>query len=162
MVRMQSKTFKIRLTVNGENAEIEVKPADTLIQVIRENLQLTGTKRGCDYGGCGACTVIVEDKAVYSCMYPAIKTNGKKITTIEGLGKLEALHPLQETFIEHGAAQCGYCTPGILMASKALLDRKPNPTEEDMREALIGNLCRCTGYLKIFDAIREAAGRMQR
>ncbi len=156
---MQAKKFNIRFTINGDSTETEVEPADTLIQVIRNDLKLTGTKRGCDYGGCGACTVTVDGNAVYSCMYPAVKANGKQIKTIEGLATRGNLDPLQEAFVAHGAAQCGYCTPGIIMASRALLDHKPNPTDQDIREALIGNLCRCTGYLKIFEAIHEAAGR---
>jgi len=138
-----------------------VEPADTIIQVIRTSLRLSGTKRGCDYGGCGACTVILNGKAVYSCMYPAVKADGKAIETVEGLARSGTMSPLQRAFVDHGAAQCGFCTPGILMTSHALLNRKPNPTEKDIREALIGNMCRCTGYVKIFQAIQDAAGRLR-
>lgn len=123
---------------------------------MREKVKLTGTKRGCDTGGCGVCTVIVDGKAVYSCMYPAVRAVGKKIVTIEGLGKDGKLHRLQEAFIRLGGIQCGYCTPGMIMASLAILQTNPRASEEDIREDLAGNLCRCTGYVKIVEAVLEA------
>lgn len=134
-----------------------VEPYESLNSVLRERVKLTGTKRGCDTGGCGVCTVIVDGKAVYSCMYPALRAVGKKIMTIEGLTKDGKLHPLQEAFIRLGGIQCGYCTPGMIMASLAILQANPKVHEEDIREDLAGNLCRCTGYVKIVEAVLEAS-----
>jgi len=151
----------IVLDVNGRKHKVEVAPYESLNQVLRDKLKLTGTKRGCDYGGCGMCTVTVDGKAVYSCMYPAMKVAGARIVTVEGLEKDGKLHPLQEAFIRHAAFQCGFCTPGILMSAKALLDRNPNPTLREVREAIMGNLCRCTGYIRIFDAILDASRVMR-
>ena|SRR5208282_2644368 len=148
---------EILLNINGQKMKVEVGAYDLLSTVLRDKLGLTGTKRGCDYGGCGACTVIMDGKVIYSCMTPVRYAVGKSITTIEGLAKNGRLDPVQEAFVKHTAFQCGYCTPGIIMASKALLDKNPNPTEQDMMEALSGNLCRCTGYAKIFEAIHDAA-----
>ncbi|WP_309493545.1 (2Fe-2S)-binding protein [Candidatus Hecatella orcuttiae] len=147
----------IRLTVNGEDYTVSIEPFDTLNKVLREYLGLTGTKKGCDYGGCGSCTVIVDGRAVYSCMFWAGQADGRKITTIEGLVKNGELDPIQEAFIQHGAVQCGYCTPGMIMSTKALLDKKSNFTEMEAREAIAGNLCRCTGYVKIVSAMMSLA-----
>jgi len=150
----------IKLNVNGNEYEVAVKPYERLIDVIRDKMGLTGTKRGCDYGGCGACTVLVDGKAVCSCMVIAPWAEGKHITTIEGLVKDGKLHPLQEAFIERGAIQCGYCTPGMILTAKALLDENPSPTEEQVRKYISGNLCRCTGYVKIVEAILAAAEKL--
>jgi len=148
---------EILLNINGQTVRVEVGAYDLLSTVLRDKLGLTGTKRGCDHGGCGACTVIMDGKAIYSCMTPVRYAVGKSITTIEGLAKNGRLDPIQEAFVKHTAFQCGYCTPGIIMASKALLDKNPNPTEQDMMETLSGNLCRCTGYTKIFEALADVA-----
>lgn len=144
---------KIELTVNGKPQSIEVEPNRTLLDALRDDLQLTGTKRGCDIGACGACTVIVDGDAILSCMTQAARCRGKEITTIEGLAKNGHLHPLQSSAIKHGAVQCGYCTPGWLLSAKALLDYNPNPTRDDVTNAIAGNFCRCTGYKKIVDSI---------
>ncbi len=149
--------YRINLNINGEDCQLEVEPYDKLAGVLRDKLGLTGTKRGCDYGGCGCCTVNIDGKAIYSCMFPALKADGRRITTIEGLTSDNALHPLQEAFLKHGGFQCGYCTPGIIMSAKALVDRNQSPTEEEVREALDGNFCRCTGYVKIVEAILDAS-----
>ncbi len=149
----------IRLTVNGEEYALEVEPKRRLLDVLRNDLFLTGTKEGCGRGECGACTVILDGKAVNSCLTLAVQADGGRILTIEGLHNGEKLHPLQEAFIEHGAIQCGYCTPGMILSAKALLDEDPNPTEEGVRTALAGNLCRCTGYVKIVEAVLSAARR---
>jgi len=149
----------LHLKVNGEKYQVEVEPQEILLDVIRDKLNLTGTKRGCDTGDCGACTIIMEGKAVNSCLVLALEANGKEIVTIEGLAKEGQLHPLQEAFVQHGAVQCGYCTPGMIMSAKALLDENRNPTEEEIRKAIAGNLCRCTGYAKIVQAIQVVADR---
>lgn len=149
----------LHLKVNGEKYQVEVEPQEILLDVIRDKLNLTGTKRGCDTGDCGACTIIMEGKAVNSCLVLALEANGKEIVTIEGLAKKGQLHPLQEAFVQHGAVQCGYCTPGMIMSAKALLDENRNPTEEEIRKAIAGNLCRCTGYAKIVQAIQVVADR---
>jgi carbon-monoxide dehydrogenase small subunit len=148
---------EIELTINGDIYLVTVKPSETLMEVLRNKLGLTGTKRGCDTGDCGACTVIMEGKAVRSCLILAISANGKSITTIEGLADGENLHPLQKAFVEHGAIQCGYCTPGMVMTSKAFLDENPTPTKEEIKTAISGNLCRCTGYTKIIEAIEASS-----
>jgi carbon-monoxide dehydrogenase small subunit len=138
---------QIRLIVNGREEIVEVNPYDSLLKVLREYLGLTGPKRGCDYGGCGACTVVVNGKAVYSCMYPAMKADGKEITTIEGLSKGGKLHPIQRAFIDANAVQCGYCIPGAIMSIYAYTLKNQNPTDEEINEAFSGNLCRCSaGY----------------
>lgn len=148
----------ITLRVNGVEEEVYVEPWWTLSRVLREELNLIGTKEGCAGGHCGACTVLIDGKTVMSCLYLAMKARDKNVTTIEGLkGKDGGLHPLQEAFIEHFAVQCGYCTPGMIMSAKAMLDENPNPTEGEIREALNGNLCRCTGYAKIVEAILSSA-----
>jgi len=148
---------RIQFTVNGEPYDIEVPSHHTLLQVLREQLVLTGTKNGCEAGECGACAVLMNGEPVNSCMVLAPEANGATITTIEGLAHDSELDPLQEAFVETGATQCGFCTPGILVNARALLDRNTDPTEEEIREALVGNLCRCTGYIRIIDAIKIAA-----
>ncbi|MFH1651984.1 MAG: (2Fe-2S)-binding protein [Chloroflexota bacterium] len=151
----------IQLKVNGAIEEVYVEPWWTLAHVLREQLGLTGTKISCETGDCGACTVLIDGKAVKSCLLLALKARGKEITTIEGLkGENGGLHPLQEAFIEHFAIQCGYCTPGMILAAKALLDENPHPTVAEIKEGLRGNLCRCTGYNKIIEAVMAAAERM--
>ena len=150
------------MTVNGETVEVAVEPSATLLDVLRDELGLTGAKEACGRGECGACTVILDGKAVTSCLVPAMKAAGKEVLTIEGLSSLGKLHPIQETFVELGAIQCGFCTPGMVLSAKALLDENPNPTEQEVRTALSGNLCRCTGYIKIVDAVLAAAPRMQK
>ena len=152
----------IKLKVNGVVEEVFVEPWWSLAYVLREVLNLTGTKVGCETGNCGTCTVLVDGKVVKSCLLLAPKANRKEIVTIEGLaGKDGGLHPLQEAFIEHFAVQCGYCTPGMIMAAKALLDENPNSTEEEVRVALSGNLCRCTGYVKIVEAVLAAEEKIK-
>jgi carbon-monoxide dehydrogenase small subunit len=152
----------IQLKVNGADEEVFIEPWWTLARVLREQLGLTGTKISCETGDCGACTVLINGKAVKSCIYPAAKAIGKEITTIEGLnGEDDKLHPLQEAFIEHFAIQCGYCTSGMVLAAKALLDENPRPTEEQVKEGMRGNLCRCTGYTKIIEAILAAADKIK-
>lgn len=147
----------INLDLNGQTRRFEVTEKTTLLEVIREKAHLTGTKKGCDLGECGACTVIMNGRAVNSCCVFAAACDGAKVETIEGIGTEDNLHPLQQAFVDAGAIQCGFCTPGMIMASKALLDRVPNPTDEQIREAISGNLCRCTGYEKIEQAIRVAS-----
>jgi len=143
----------LQLTINGEPYELTVEPRTTLAELLREELHLTGTKEGCGIGMCGACTVLLDGKAIKSCLVLALKANDKEITTIEGLATKGEIHPLQKAFIDHGAIQCGYCTPGMILSAKALLDENPHPTEEEVRMAMAGNLCRCTGYVKILEAI---------
>ena len=151
----------VRLTVNGTLFELSVKPWETLIDVLRDYLGLTGTKEGCGLGECGACTVIMEGEAVNSCLVLAAEADGKQIATIEGLAVGDKLHPVQEAFIEHGGLQCGFCTPGMIMSAKVLLDENPNPSEEEIRKGIAGNFCRCTGYAKIIESIKAAAENMQ-
>ena len=143
----------IELKVNGESYETAVDPHRTLLEVLRENLGLTGAKEGCDLGACGACTVLIDGKAVLSCLTLAVDSQKKEITTIEGLAKEGKLHPLQQNFVDHGAIQCGFCTPGMILSAKAMLDKSPKPTEEEVKRGISGNLCRCTGYTKIIEAI---------
>ncbi len=150
---------KIVLNVNNDNYEVEIEPSRLLADVIREDIGLTGTKKGCEIGVCGACTVLLDGKAVSSCLMLAVHAAGKKITTIEGLLKNGEMHLLQKAFVEYGAFQCGFCTPGMILASKAILDDNPHPSEHEIREGLNGNLCRCTGYAKIVDAIQIVAGK---
>ena len=148
---------KILLTINKDPYEVFIEPSETLLEVIRNKVGLKGTKNGCSVGECGACTVLLDGEAVRSCLMLAVAARDKEITTIEGLATGHVLHPLQEKFIEHGAIQCGFCTPGMILSAKAFLSEKPNPDEDDIREAMAGNLCRCTGYTKIVDAIKAAA-----
>ncbi len=148
----------ISFVLNGNDMELEVESHWTLLYLLREHLELTGTKSGCESGECGACTVLVNGKAINSCLFPVMEIEGSTVTTIEGMAKPSGeLHPLQGAFVEHGAIQCGYCTPGMVMAAKALLDENPNPTEEEIRHAIAGNICRCTGYIQIIRAIRVAS-----
>ncbi len=150
----------LTLHVNGEKSELLVPVHKTLLEVLREDMQLTGTKHGCELGECGTCTVLVDGKPELSCLLLPIQIHGRAITTVEGMARGSELHPLQQAFAELGAAQCGYCTPGILLASKSLLEDNPRPTRDEIREALAGNLCRCTGYTKILQAVELASGRM--
>jgi len=143
----------VTLQVNGESYELFIEAKKTLLEALREDLGLTGTKEVCDLGTCGACTVLLNNKPVLSCLILAVACKGKEIITIEGLRQGETLHPLQNSFIQHGAIQCGMCTPGMILSAKALLDENPHPTEIEVRRAISGNLCRCTGYVKIVDAI---------
>ncbi len=153
---------QIKVTVNGDNYQVEVPAHRTLLDFLRQDLELMGTKSGCETGDCGACTVLLNGKAVNSCLVLAVEADGKEVTTIEGISNNLELHPLQEAFVEHGAIQCGYCTPGMIMAAKALLDEIPKPTENEIKEALAGNLCRCTGYYSIVKAVTAAAEKMTR
>jgi aerobic carbon-monoxide dehydrogenase small subunit len=149
---------RVVLSVNGQRYDLSIESSESLNHVIRERLGLIGTKRGCESGGCGSCTVIADGKAVYSCMMYAMQAAGMQITTIEGLQRnAHELDPVQKAFMEAGGLQCGYCTSGFIMSAKALLDSNPNPTDLQIKEALVGNLCRCTGYTKIFESIRLAA-----
>jgi carbon-monoxide dehydrogenase small subunit len=147
----------IKLRVNGQEREIMVEPRQTLLDALRYDLGLTGTKEGCGDGNCGSCTVLLDGKAVNSCLVFAIEVDGQEITTIEGLSQAGKLHPLQQAFIDEGAVQCGFCTPGMILTAKAFLDSNPNPTEVEVRQAIAGNLCRCTGYDKIVRAILKVA-----
>jgi len=147
----------LKLNVNSEEKEILTEVNKTLLEVLREDLGLTGTKRGCDLGTCGACTVLIEGKPYLSCLTLAVDVQGKKILTIEGLAKEGELHPLQKAFVEKGAIQCGFCTPGMILTSKAFLDENPRPSEGEVKKAISGNLCRCTGYVKIVEAILTVA-----
>lgn len=152
-----SEFSKIRATINGQTYDLSVALNETLLELLRYRLALTGTKSGCETGDCGACTVLVSGKAVNSCLVLAVEIDGASVTTIEGLSAGGELHPLQQAFIDHGAVQCGFCAPGIIMAAKSLLDEEPRPSEEEIRTAIAGNLCRCTGYLSIVKAIAAAA-----
>jgi aerobic-type carbon monoxide dehydrogenase small subunit (CoxS/CutS family) len=153
----QLMTFR----VNGEDRQVAASPTHTLLEVLREELDLTGTKHGCELGQCGACTVLLDGEPVLSCLLLALEVQDAAITTVEGLAHDNTLHPLQQTFAERGAAQCGYCTPGFLMSGAALLERTTTPTPEEITAALSGNLCRCTGYSKIVEAVELAAARMR-
>ena len=148
--------MKIECKVNNESRTLDVFPMARLLDVLREQLQLTGTKEGCGEGECGACTVVLDGRIVNSCLVPAAQANGAEITTIEGVAKNDQLHAVQQAFIQHGGAQCGICTPGMVLAAVDLLARNPQPTEADIRNGLAGNLCRCTGYMKIFESVVRA------
>src|SRR5262250_2110910 len=175
MVRVEAKSVKqirkkaksklekahVRLNVNGEEVEVAFAPHKTLLEVLREDLRLTGTKHGCELGECGTCAVLVDGKPVLSCLYLGLECEGKAIETVEGMADARGLHPLQKAFADLGAAQCGYCTPGFLLTAKALLEENPKPTLSEIKEALAGNLCRCTGYIKIFEAVELAAAWMR-
>ena len=152
-------THRISVKINGETEQVDVPSNMTLLQMLRDKLALTGTKNGCNAGECGACTVLLTGEAVNSCMLLAVECDGAEIVTVEGLIQDGVLDPVQQAVIDHGGVQCGFCTPGILISSRALLDRNPDPTDDDIREALVGNLCRCTGYLRIVDAVKDAAAR---
>jgi len=156
---LDRSNVSLQLVVNGETADVSFAPYKTLLEVLREDLRLTGTKHGCELGECGACAVLVDGEPVLSCLTLGIECGGREITTIEGLALDSRLHPLQEAFADLGGAQCGYCTPGILVTAKALLDREPHPTREQIREALSGLLCRCTGYQQIFESVEAAIER---
>ena len=151
------KRYPLTMTLNGQEVTVEIEPSDLLAYVLRDKLGLTGTKIGCDEGECGACTVSLDGQAVDSCLLPAMKADGCEVVTVEGLAKDGELDPLQQAFIDKGAVQCGYCTPGLLMSARALLDENPHPSEQEIKDAIAGNLCRCTGYLKIVEAIEEVA-----
>jgi carbon-monoxide dehydrogenase small subunit len=152
---------QIRLRINGQAHELEVKPWATLLDTLREDLGLTGTKEGCGQGECGACTVLMDGKPVNACLILAMEAQGKEIVTIEGLASGDELHPIQQAFVDRGGMQCGFCTPGMILSAKALLDGNPDPTDEEIRKGLEGNFCRCTGYTKIIESIRVAAERMK-
>lgn len=152
---------KIELIVNGKIYAVEVEPAMTLLDLIRYQLELTGTKEGCGEGDCGACTVIMDGRAVNSCLVLAINAHGSEIVTIEGLGNGKELDPLQDAFIKHGAVQCGFCTPGMILTAKALLGANPNPSDEEIKLAISGNLCRCTGYVQIIEAVKDVAAKKE-
>jgi carbon-monoxide dehydrogenase small subunit len=152
---------QITLTINGDYTQVVVPSRITLLQVLRDKLALTGTKNGCNAGECGSCTVLMNGEPVNSCMVLAVECEGADILTVESLVKDSVLDPIQQTLLEHGAVQCGFCTPGILISSRGLLERNPDPSEDDIREALVGNLCRCTGYLRIIDAVKDAALRQR-
>jgi carbon-monoxide dehydrogenase small subunit len=152
---------RISLMINGESELVEVSSSMTLLQMLRDKLALTGTKNGCNAGECGACTVLLNGEPVNSCMILAVECDGMQVVTVEGLAKDGVLDLVQQTIIEHGGVQCGFCTPGVLISSRALIDRTPNPSDDDIREALVGNLCRCTGYLRIVDAVKDAASRQR-
>jgi carbon-monoxide dehydrogenase small subunit len=151
----------VMLEVNGESQQVSFAPYKTLLEVLREDMNLTGTKHGCELGECGACAVLVDGQPLLACLELAIECEGRAIETVEGLADGSTLHPLQAAFADLGGAQCGYCTPGILMTAKALLEAEPNPSRERIREAISGNLCRCTGYQQIYESIEEGARRMR-
>lgn len=151
---------RIECSVNGRNVRLDVEGSQTLLDLLREQLGLTGTKSGCNHGDCGACTVLIDGQPVNSCLVLAVEVEGREITTIEGLGGDDAFHPLQRAFIDHHAVQCGFCTPGMVLTAAALLEENPNPTEEEIRVYLEGNLCRCTGYSKVVEAIQAAARQL--
>jgi carbon-monoxide dehydrogenase small subunit len=149
---------RLTVNVNGRPHTLMMEPNKTLLEFLREDLGLTGAREACDTGGCGACTVLVDGRPVYSCLVLALECQGKDVLTIEGLATDGKLHPLQQAFVDHGAIQCGFCTPGMVLTAKALLDENPSPTEEEVRQAIAGNICRCTGYVKIVEAILAVSG----
>ena len=150
--------YEISFLLNNDKVTVEVDPVWTLLYTLREVFGLTGTKEGCGYGECGACTVIIDGQAVNSCIFPILEVEGKHVTTIEGVASKDGtMHPLQKAFVNEGAIQCGFCTPGMIMSAKALLDAKENPTEDEIKDAIEGNLCRCTGYVRIIDAIKSVS-----
>lgn len=153
------ETVLLSLTVNGSTTEVAIKPHATLLEVLREDLGLTGTKHGCELGECGACAVLLDGEPVLSCLVLGLACEGRDVTTVEGMARGPELDPLQDAFAELGAAQCGYCTPGILLTARALLDRNPSPSRDEIKAALAGNLCRCTGYLKIYEAVELVASK---
>ena len=155
------KTYQIKIRLNGEQRQVQVTARETLLQVLRDKLGATEVKNGCGKGDCGACAVILDGSAVNSCLTLAVQANGKEVTTLRGIGTEEKPHPLQKSFVAHGAIQCGFCTPGMIVSAKALLDQIPRPSRDEIREAMSGNLCRCTGYKKIVEAIQDAAHKGQ-
>jgi aerobic-type carbon monoxide dehydrogenase small subunit (CoxS/CutS family) len=156
---MELRKVQARMSVNGEEVEVSFLPGKTLLEVLREDLHLTGTKHGCELGECGTCAVLLDGEPVLSCLVLGVEAGGREVVTVEGLAQEAKLTPLQDFFADLGAAQCGYCTPGILVAAEHLLRGNPSPTREEVREALAGNLCRCTGYIKIYEAVELAAAR---
>lgn len=161
MAGTKKQKAHIQLTLNGEPTEVAFAPHKTLLEVLREDLALTGTKHGCELGECGVCTVLIDGQPMLSCLFLGLDAEGRDVTTIEGMAEGGQLHPLQETFADLGAAQCGYCTPGFLLVAKELLEKNASPQREEIQEALAGNLCRCTGYIKIYEAVELAAARMR-
>ena len=157
---LQSKKH-IHFSLNGEHTEVAFAPHKTLLEVLREDLNLTGTKHGCELGECGTCAVLVDGRSILSCLMLGLDAEGRDVKTIEGMANGAELHPLQETFADLGAAQCGYCSPGFLLVAEELLNKSPNPTRAEIQEALSGNLCRCTGYIKIYEAVELAAARIR-
>lgn len=157
-----NQSMDIEFTLNGERVRTAVKANMTLVDLLRYQIGLTGTKKACERGECGSCTVLLDGKPVNSCLMLAAQVNGREVMTIEGFGKPESLHPLQQAFIDHAATQCGFCTPGMLLSAKALLDENPSPTEDDVKAAIAGNFCRCTGYIQPIQAILDAANRMKK
>ena len=157
----ESQEMKIQFDLNGKKVRVEVPAHWTFLRLLREMLGLTGTKEGCGIGECGTCTVLLDGMPVNSCLVMAPKVEGRKVETVEGLGTRDSLHPLQQAFIDHGAVQCGFCTPGVLMSSKALLGRNPTPTKEEIRDAITGHLCRCTGYQQIIEAVEGAINQVK-
>lgn len=155
-------TMRLEATINGRVVSADIDPRLTLLDVLRDNFGLTGTKRGCEVGECGACTVLLDGVAVNACLVPAPQAEGRQITTVEGLAEGQTLTPLQEAFLDHEAVHCGYCTPGMLMSAKALLEHTPSPSEEEIRVAISGNICRCSGYMQIVEAIDAAAKQAAR
>jgi len=151
------KKHQIRITVNGEENDLLIDPKKTLLDLLRNDLDLTGTKQGCDEGECGACSVLLDGRVVNACLVLAVEADNAEITTIEGLHEGEGLHPIQEAFVEHGAVQCGFCTPGMIITTRSMLEEIPDPSEKDIKQYLAGNLCRCTGYTKIMDAVNNVA-----
>src|SRR5687767_1865599 len=161
MSNLNKEKAHIRFNLNGEAAEVAFAPHKTLLQVLREDLALTGTKHGCELGECGTCTVLVDGKSILSCLMLGLDAENREVTTVEGMAENGQLHPLQDTFADTGAAQCGYCTPGFMLAAKELIEKNPKPSRDEIKEALSGNLCRCTGYIKIYEAVELAAARMR-
>jgi carbon-monoxide dehydrogenase small subunit len=161
MGQLRKEKVKVAFNLNGEETEVAFAPHKTLLEVLREDLGLTGTKHGCELGECGTCTVLMDGRAVLSCLVLGLDAEGRDVLTIEGMADGPRLHPLQETFADLGAAQCGYCTPGFLLVAKVLLEENPSPSLREIKEALAGNLCRCTGYIKIYEAVELAAARMR-
>src|SRR5207248_1586510 len=158
---MPDAKVKIALELNRDAVEVAFAPHKTLLEVLREDLGLTGTKHGCELGECGTCTILVDGRSILSCLMLGLEAEDRNVTTIEGMAEGGRLHPLQDTFADLGAAQCGYCSPGFLLAAKELIDKSPNPSRDEIKEALSGNLCRCTGYIKIYEAVELAAARVR-
>jgi len=161
MTGQKNQKAHISFTLNGEPAEVAFAPHKTLLEVLREDLALTGTKHGCELGECGTCAILVDGKSILSCLMLGLDAEGRDVETIEGMAEGSELHPLQDTFADLGAAQCGYCSPGFLLVAKELIDKSPRPSRDEIKEALSGNLCRCTGYIKIYEAVELAAARMR-